>query len=505
MPFFKRHWPLIIVLTLAAALRITLLFFRGTLWFDELFTIHFSTLDSWQESWRLWTLETNPPLWLFLMRFYLPLYDKLNPFFARAPAVGFALMSVVTLYYFALHLFHSRRIAAIASFFLAISGISLIATTEVRSYGMFVFLTILSFYLFYELFYEKEGIRTGWRVAVYAAVTTALFYTHLTAVLIPAIQGLTLLYLKAHRADWKLWFSTHIIAGLLWLPWIVPAAMSKLEPGTAGGWFFDDGLFGSANLLTLIGSGFFVNNVGGNFINTLVFIGIIIGFISLFNIFLRGEAPDKKPVIIMLILWGLMPIVASSLLGVFMPKYVLFAYPALYIIAGFLVDKALMHVRRPAVPAFAVLAALVSSSLMLATTPFFSWQPIMDYIARREHSRSITMASLPETLPFRYFYQGRRPVVPLYLNDDSMPFEERIVRYNWNKQNTTDAELTSWLNQRIAENNANTIFVVNNNINFSWVLNILYRDGWRLVNKITAPGYGKAQLYELQAGDNQRN
>src|SRR3989344_5072166 len=99
--------PLGLILLLATALRVSLLYFRGTLWFDELFSIHFSSLP-WADALRYWALETNPPLYLFFLRFYLLLGDPANPFFTRLPALVFGLLGVVAVYHLGKTMFSKR-------------------------------------------------------------------------------------------------------------------------------------------------------------------------------------------------------------------------------------------------------------------------------------------------------------------------------------------------------------------------------------------------------------
>ena len=69
----QNYYPLIIILLLAVALRINLLFHRGTFWFDEKFSAYFSTLPSWADTIKYWVMETNPPLFSLFLRFYIPL------------------------------------------------------------------------------------------------------------------------------------------------------------------------------------------------------------------------------------------------------------------------------------------------------------------------------------------------------------------------------------------------------------------------------------------------
>lgn len=496
----KKLLPLASIIVLAAALRILLLFFRGTLWFDELFTIHFSSLPSWADTWRYWTLETNPPLYMFLMRFYLPLGDATNAFFTRAPSVIFAMGSIAALYLWAERLF-SRRAAIASSLLFALSGIHLIASTETRSYALFVFLTIFSFWLFHEIFIKNKHAPSYW--LLYTIFTILLLYTHLTAIVIPLIQLLTLVLLQPSRSAWIRWCLTQTAAIMIWLPWLIPWISSKFNSTTATGWFFDTGLYGNANFLSLITSAYFVNNFGGYFLYTLIMMMVITGAWLVTRRLSRATFDLKeKQTLWYLILWALTPIILASLIGVPVPKYIIFSFPAWYLLAGYLAHSYLRSRTSLSLTIAVVLLILLPSALIVATSPVFSLTSLIEYIENNETTRSITLLSFPETLAFRYHYRGHRPYLGLYLKEDNLTYEERLVRFNWNKQLTNNEELTAWLLKQINQYNPDKIFMVQNSITYTWIQNILFKHDWTLHYRMKAPGYADVSLFEFHAPTN---
>ena len=498
--WFKRWGYLILILGLAAALRISLLFFRGTLWFDELFSIHFSSLESWALSWKYWTLETNPPLYTFILRFWLKLGSAANPFFTRSLALIFGLGSIAALYRLGREMFN-RRAASLAALFLALSGIHLVMSTETRAYTLFGFLVILSSLYFYRLFFLEKNTRANW--LGYGIITALLLYVHLTAVIMPAAQFLTLICLRANKKNWRDWWKVHILAGILWLPWLAAWWLSKFNAQTASGWFFDADLFGHANIFSLISTAFFVNNYGGSFVVTVVMLILLAGIVRLSRRFPEDDEAVKRKNAYLL-LWSGLPIVAASLLGIFVPKYVFFGYPALYLLAGYLIDKLASDVKSWRAVSAAILLLIGPSSLIIATTTVFSWRPFIEYVEKNETDTSIVLLAYPETLAFNHFYKGRRPVVGIYLNDDDLSDEERIVRFNWNKQLTTDAELAIWVERQLNNYGAKRIFLIQNSISYSWLQTILQKRGWRERDRIRAPGYTESFLIDLYdaAADN---
>ena len=488
--------PLGLILLLATALRVSLLYFRGTLWFDELFSIHFSSLP-WADALRYWALETNPPLYLFFLRFYLLLGDPANPFFTRLPALVFGLLGVVAVYHLGKTMF-SKRAGLWASLLLALSGIHIFTSSETRAYTLFTLLAILSSTLFYELIIAQREKRYSW--LLYTLVTILLLYSHLTAVIVVAIQFLTLIVSQPEKSIRRRWSTSQISAGIAWLPWLVPWILSKFNSQVAGGWFFDAGLFGNANIFSLITTAYFVDNTGGKFIYTLVMLAVVAGIISLSRRFTdKTLAGETKTTLIYLILWAGLPIIATALLGVFVPKYVLFGYPALYLLAGYLIDNS-ARTRRQILTALAViLLVILPSAATLATTTVFSWTPFIEYVKKEETPASMTLLAFPETLAFNHFYRGDRPVVGIYLSEDNLPYYERIVRFNWNKQLTTEEELSAWLFKQIEKHQANKLFVIFNSFTYSWIQEILISHGWTIDHKERAPGYTDSYLYEMNA------
>ncbi len=492
----KKHLPIVLIIFLALTLRVTLLFFRGTLWFDELFSIHFSSLP-WVEAWRFWTLETNPPLYTFLLRFYLLLGDPHNPFFTRFPAFVFSILSIFALYKLAKKVF-DKNTAIFASLFFSLSGIHILASTETRTYTLLGLITILSYFYFYKLFFAEEKSRKNW--IIYTVLTTLLLYTHLTAILVPLTHLLALILQQPNKLDNRRWWSSQIVAGIFWLPWIIPAFLSKFNSTTTTGWFFDGDLFQNANIFSLLATGFFVNNIGAQFIYTFVIIALVVAAIIISQKYSKPSTDTKtKNSLIFLALWGLLPIVFTSLFSIFVPKYVLYAYPALYILAGYAITRITQKKKSLLIITIAVLISILPSSTLIATRPVFSWTPFVNFVEKEANDNSLVILAFPETLSWQHFYKGKTPHVGLYLKEDNLSYEERIVRYNWNKQLTSDEELTLWLDKTIIEHNAERIFIIQNSISFFWLQEILLNKGWVIKEKIRAPGYSESLLFLLDA------
>src|SRR3989338_4714097 len=109
--WFKLHYSLFIILTLAAALRVNLLFVRGTWWFDELFSVHYSLLP-WGKALQYWLLENNPFLYNLVLRGWINIFGQ-GETTVRIPSLIFGLATIIFVYYIAQRWF-SRRAAAVS-------------------------------------------------------------------------------------------------------------------------------------------------------------------------------------------------------------------------------------------------------------------------------------------------------------------------------------------------------------------------------------------------------
>mgnify|MGYP001580287267 CR=1 FL=1 len=224
--FLQKYYPLIIILSLAAALRITSLFTRGSLTFDEYFSIHFSSLLSWADTWKYWVLETNPPLYPFFLRFYLPFINQNNEMLVRLPSLIFGLMAIAFLYVFAKKIL-SQKAAIISATLMTFSVLHIFASVETRVYSLLVLLAIASFFVFHQLIIEQKNNKKLW--ALYTLLNILLIYSHLTALAIVLVQFLILQFSAKDKIIKKNWFICQIISFALWSVWFLPSVISKLN------------------------------------------------------------------------------------------------------------------------------------------------------------------------------------------------------------------------------------------------------------------------------------
>lgn len=492
-----RRYPLIVILLSALALRINLIFHRGTFWFDEKFSTHYSVLPSWADTLKYWAIETNPPLYTFFLRFYIPMVQTTNETIVRLPSVIFGVISIILLYILAEKLF-SQSAAIISSIFLSLSSLHLVVSTEARTYSLFVMLTILSFYIFHKIVFENCSSKKIW--ILYTITNLLLIYSHLTATLAVLIQFLIINIVPLTKQIKKQWYISQIIAGFLWLFWFIPSVLSKLNLNIGSAWYFSstpEGTFPIGNLLLLP----FIGTLSNSITNTLFLIILFIG-VYFFIQDIKSASDDKRNLLLLISLWAFLPLFFSSILGVFIPKYTIMSYPGLFLLAGYMGGKLATNNKKLLMTVIAVLFLTLSPGFTVANATVFSYNEFNSYIKENETPNSIVFLPFIEVLCFRDYYTASSPLVGLYLQEDNMSFEERIVRYNWSTVNTTKEEYTDWVNNQLEKVQADKIFLIQQFEEQVMIHEILLENGWIIKHKEKAPGYYNYYLYEFNAPNN---
>lgn len=494
MTFLKKYYPLFLILTLASSFRVYLLFSRGTFWFDEMFSVYFSSLPL-KDALRYWLIETNPPFYTFFLRFWLKIAPMSNELLARLPSLIIGLASIALLYFFARKFFSER--AAIAScLFFALSDIMIFLNTEARGYSFLIFFAILSFFLYFEIFFNNKKT-WGWWLG-YFLTNALLLSTHLTALSVPFGQALCLILLKPDKADLKKWWLGHIIIGLIWLCWFVPSIIAKIDPSSATAWFFSsDTEANNGNIAILLISLFFTSFHKLPF---MIFATAILAWLvfQYARNFKNIDLEQKKQRMV-LIVWAFLLPVAGAMMGVLTAKFFALSAPALYLIAG---EGLTVSTAKRSKDFWRALTAaglfILPSALLTSTVVVFSWHTLTGYIEKNETRESLIMITpFNEELPLRRYYHGQTPIAGLYLRDDNLALDERIVRYNWNRQVTDKKKLEDWINKKTI--GTKKIFYIQYTEEYDWVHQILKKHGWKLYKKIQTGDFINMCLFEFRA------
>lgn len=227
----KRHgrqdtaalWLALAVLLLAATLRLYNIT-QQSIWFDEAFAWNIIIQD---DMFPRISTDTHPPLYYIALRGWVALAGD-SPLALRYLSALVGLMSVALVYQIGRELSIGRRgwsgLAALAALMMALSDAEIFLAQEARNYTLYTFFACLSMWL-YLRYIRRGGARYG---LLWAAVNSALVYTHYQGLFIPAIQGIhALLFLReARRRGAVLWLA---LSGVPLLPWLVLVTIPQAQ------------------------------------------------------------------------------------------------------------------------------------------------------------------------------------------------------------------------------------------------------------------------------------
>lgn len=150
MNFLKKHIWLILILLLAAILRLYKLDFQSP-WLDELHTLIETDLNmSLKDMWDLVLYREQIPFFHFILVKWFALIFGHNIFILRLSSAIFGILSVFAIYKVGKSL-HSKYAGLVASSLLAVSLFAIDYSQEARVYSMYMFFVIVSYYFFIEL------------------------------------------------------------------------------------------------------------------------------------------------------------------------------------------------------------------------------------------------------------------------------------------------------------------------------------------------------------------
>lgn len=496
MTFLKKYYPLFLILGLASILRVHMLFVRGTFWFDEVFSVRFSSLP-WKEAIKYWIIETNPPFYTIFLRFWLALTNTDNEILIRLPSLLAGIASIALLYFFA-EKFFNRRAAIAGAIFFALADVHIFMSTEARVYSILCLFSIISFFFYYTIFFQNKKTKLAW--AGYFLTNFILLFSHLTALSVPFTQMFGLVLIKPEKKDlWKWWIG-HVISGLFWLMWFVPSIIAKIDPASLTAWYFDDKSASGANLLTMLISLFSASSLQPMILSFMAVL-FILALVHYFQNLKNTDSESRKRLII-LSAWALTLPIVGAMLGVLSAiKFYISAVPALYLVIGYSISSFAKQTKTFFLAMVIAVLFILPSSLIMSNTEIFSWYNFTKYIERNETSKSIVLITpFNETLPFGRYYKGHSPVWGIYLREDGMSWDERMVRYNWNQQSTTKEKLVSWLEPKIS--GVDKIFYIQYTSDFFWVHQALTTAGWTINKEVNPRGLVDIQMFEFYAPTN---
>lgn len=410
--------PLIILLGIA--LRLFILSYRGSLWFDEAFSVHFASMDLGRMLSYL-RFENNPPFYFILLHFWMKIFGNAE-LATRLLSMSFGLAAIPLTYLIGKRL-HSSTAGLFASFLTAISSFQVFYSVETRMYSLYMFLALAAM-LLYKLLEERRNNNipcNGLRLLFFLTLSL-LIWTHTTAWLIIAALALYVFWksgwspknVLAHHKKFVL-----IICLLLlqFIPWGWHFFTTKIVAPVSQGWVFF--LPPSKNFFLDILQSFLAFGEDSAFIVTLL-------SILIFGLLISALRKSTNPTGFLLF-WLFTPLVVGFALNNGVLRYFIASSPALYLLLGIgFANLPKTKLPRWPIP-FLFFFLIVPSYVWLTWYAHHQWNKLSEWIEQRETcnvkrvacNELVLVNPHSEILPLERYYNGTLPVKGFYPREDS--------------------------------------------------------------------------------------
>ncbi len=395
------------ILGLAFLVRIIGLDVQG-LWRDEVDQWRFA-LQPWGEMLRNFTREGwNGPLYSPLLRVWIALTGD-SVFAMRYFSLLWGVLSVALLYVLVKRLIREDA-AAWSALLLSLSPYMVYYAQEIKMYTWVPMLVLLALYAL-----DRACVRPSWRWwATVLIATTLAFYSHLLAALLIPVE---VLWFWLHpRRQRRAWWGGSTVLALLTIPylpmlgWIMPLLRQQRETGYPA--------YSLGEMTTALYSGWTVGVAQGSILSGrfTLYVALFFGAMALVGIGVLAFRRHLEA-LTQLWLWMLVPLLLLWLVSlrgpIFTDRYLIWAAPAFYVLAG--TGLATIHTFRRWSIVILLLHALFLNGvglyrqIVVLTKPQF--QPAVRYI---EASRALDELLLFQ-IPYNHhvaLYYAAKPLEP---------------------------------------------------------------------------------------------
>jgi len=284
---------------------------------DDTFSIYYAH-SSWEHLSKVFSFDINPPTYYITLFTWFKLVGE-SVFNARFLSVLFSALSGVFIWLItSKHI--SKQAAVISVVLFMLSNYQFSLSLLVRSFAMSQLFAIISFYYFLEIYsnYKKSSI------ILYTLSTILLLNIHQTTFLIPFIQFILLFVFKWDKKKIITVVISQVLVLLSILPQVLLFTDNKQE--SLNQWRVApnaDSLW--STLTTITGSSMLLYGYG------------IVLLVGVFLLFKYNKNQDVK-LFLTVLLWAtlgfLLAFIVSQKVPFFLPKYLSFLTPSLYILTG---------------------------------------------------------------------------------------------------------------------------------------------------------------------------
>jgi len=266
------------------------------------------------------TAGNNPPLFEIILHYWISVFG-IGTFSVRFLPYLFSIFTLPFIYKIG-NKHYNKQTAILGSLLFIFSSLNTFYAYEVRVYSLFVLLSVISQYLFLTI--QNNNSKTIYKV-LFVLINILLIYAHYFGIFILFTQAIAILSIKKYRKNLKLFAVLYLIIFLSFLPLLQVLITQLHTSASSGTWIETPTGFKSLYFMFI------------HFCNSPLSVYIII-LTLLASVFIKKI--NFKPVSLsLLILWFVIPFFGmfaiSFLIPMYIPRYLVFASPALYIIIAY--------------------------------------------------------------------------------------------------------------------------------------------------------------------------
>ena len=453
----KIFTPLNLIILAALFIRIFQAYKLGDFNWDEMFSITFSQ-KPWGDSWRLWLLETNPPLHMILLKLYWYLWPSASflsrhlEIIARSFSIVTSTISIYLLYRLVNKNF-DKNTALTSATILSFSILHIAFSTTTRGYALLIMLQILSLDYFCDYFI-KDIKQKNILVKLIVVNGLALF-THLTAVIFIFSELAYLIGLKKEKA--KEYFTKHLFVFLPIGIWYVISIFAKLPLNNLGrAWFFN--LKPGFSFLCALSS-FRIMPLENIYLALLLFIFVMVGTIWQIKLAVDKIQHIKQYGVFILIWLATICFIIFTQLYDF--KFYFIALSSFVILLADLLNK--LPIKKWWLPIILILMLGNSTISYLAQNDTQNWQKMVDEINSKNTDKKTTTLIIADTDEIltaqRYLHTNFKYFVYNIDKYSEKELDTKLVRENYIFVKSSEKEINTWLTKN-TDNQYKDVFIL---------------------------------------------
>lgn len=299
----------------------------ASFWYDEAYSVYYSqkTVGEIIDNAKY---DHNPPFYNLILKVWMICFGNTEAA-VRWLSVVFSSLTGVALFLFCRRHFNIQTAFFASVLFLA-SNVHLYYAHEARSYALTSLLNILSLHFCLEVLKRPSNIR----LVALGAINAAILYTHfLTGFLFIVEFIIALIFLRHSRKGFVYYLLSQILTIIFFIPWI-SALVNMVKQTNKGFWLGHPSWQDFVNV-------FYEFAMGKDL---LIFYGILIAVTLVLIIIFRRKETGKTELIniLILILWGFLPIFIDYYIAAFTPvfllRYILYASLGLMVLIAYLLS-----------------------------------------------------------------------------------------------------------------------------------------------------------------------